>query len=244
MCRSRSSGPRWLPTPPVPLSTMASKVCGVNLKIFAGIWIWIDRQKMRLLICLTRCCSTILLRWVRRNVPRTYGTLIHTCVCGTLDMHVSVRVYAVCILFSHSSIASLLQGEILHWFCCALFAACRQSTTPTVGGQDAVVMGNCVPLNNLLRSCQMRWVSWVYYCLVPITNALCNIFTPIFSIYEFKKKIKLWCDMANLSQSFIQQIAELERKFSITFTLYKKYRVIIEQLFICPPNEKKHSKFR
>lgn len=64
------------------------------------------------------------------------------------------------------------------------------------------------------------------------------------SIYEFKKKIKLWCDMANLSQNFIQQIAELERKFSITFTLYKKYRVIIEQLFICPPNEKKHSKFR
>ncbi|XP_062139862.1 retinoblastoma family protein [Drosophila sulfurigaster albostrigata] len=111
-----------------------------------------------------------------------------------------------------------LEGEILHWFCCALFAACRQSTTPTVGGQDAVVMGNCVPLNNLLRSCQM-------------------------SIYEFKNKIKLWCDMANLPQDFIQQIKELERKFSITFTLYKKYRVIYEQVFHCPPNEKKHSKY-
>ncbi|KAL7742682.1 hypothetical protein ACLKA6_005140 [Drosophila palustris] len=111
-----------------------------------------------------------------------------------------------------------LEGEIMHWFCCALFAACRQSTTPTVGGQDTVVMGNCVPLNNLLRSCQM-------------------------SIYEFKKKIKLWCDMANLPQDFIQQIEELERKFSITFTLYKKYRVIFEQVFLCPPNEKKHPKY-
>ncbi|ALC48746.1 Rbf [Drosophila busckii] len=110
-----------------------------------------------------------------------------------------------------------LEGEILHWFCCALFAACRQSTTPTVGGQDAVVMGNCVPLNNLLRSCQM-------------------------SIYNFKIKIKLWCDMANLSHDFIKQIEELERKFSITFTIYKQFRVIFDQVFLCPPNEKKHSK--
>ncbi|XP_030569710.1 retinoblastoma family protein [Drosophila novamexicana] len=110
-----------------------------------------------------------------------------------------------------------LEGDNMHWFCCALFAACRQSTTPTVGGQDAVVMGNCVPLNNLLRSCQM-------------------------SIYEFKQKIKLWCDMANLPQVFVQQMEELERKFSITFTIYKRYRNIFEQLFICPPNEKKHSR--
>ncbi|XP_001991027.2 retinoblastoma family protein isoform X2 [Drosophila grimshawi] len=111
-----------------------------------------------------------------------------------------------------------LEGEIGHWFCCALFAACRQSTTPTVDGQDTVVMGNCVPLNNLLRSCQM-------------------------SIYEFTPRIKLWCDMANLPQEFIQQMEELERKFFITFTLYKKYRKIFEQVFFCPPNEKKYSKY-
>ncbi|XP_017869842.1 PREDICTED: retinoblastoma family protein [Drosophila arizonae] len=110
-----------------------------------------------------------------------------------------------------------LEGEILHWFCCALFVACRQSTTPTVGGQNAVVMGNCVPLNNLLRCCQM-------------------------SIYEFKKKIKLWCDMANMPHTFAQQMEELERKFSITFTIYKKYRDIFDQVFLCPPNEKNHSK--
>jgi len=85
-------------------------------------------------------------------------------------------------------------------------------------------------------------------CLLPTKSLFphthSNILRDFCSIYEFKNKIKLWCEMANLSQDFIQQIEELERKFSITFTIYKKYRVIFEQVFLCPPNEKKHSKYR
>ncbi|KAH8289618.1 hypothetical protein KR054_008058 [Drosophila jambulina] len=111
-----------------------------------------------------------------------------------------------------------LEGESMHWLCCALYAACRRSSTPTVIGQDAVVRGNCVSLNNLLRCCQM-------------------------SIYDFKTKIKQWCDMANLPQEFVNEIEVLDRKFSITFTLYKRFRTIFDLIFVCPPNEKKHSKY-
>ncbi|KAH8273450.1 hypothetical protein KR018_001581, partial [Drosophila ironensis] len=111
-----------------------------------------------------------------------------------------------------------LEGDTRHWLCCALFTACRLSNTPTVIGQNAVVRGNCVSLNNLLRCCQM-------------------------SIYDFKTKIKQWCDMANLPKEFVNDIETLDRKFSITFTLYKLYRKIFDQIFTCPPNEKKHSKY-
>lgn len=63
------------------------------------------------------------------------------------------------------------------------------------------------------------------------------------SIYDFKTKIKLWCDMANLPQEFVNEIEVLDRKFSITFTLYKRFRTIFDLIFMCPPNEKKHSKY-
>ncbi|XP_034666389.1 retinoblastoma family protein [Drosophila subobscura] len=112
----------------------------------------------------------------------------------------------------------VMEGDSTMWLCCALFAACRRSSTPTVIGQDAMVRGNCVSLNNLLRCCQM-------------------------SIYDFKTKIKQWCDMANLTKEFVSEIAVLDRKFSITFTLYKRFRNIFDKIFNCPPNEKRHSKY-
>ncbi|EDW75106.1 uncharacterized protein Dwil_GK19998 [Drosophila willistoni] len=111
-----------------------------------------------------------------------------------------------------------LEGDVRHWLCCCLYMACRKFSMPTVNGEDAVVRGNGVSLNNLLRCCQI-------------------------SIYDFKTKIKQWCDMANLSPDCKNLIEIVDRKFSITFTLYKNYRVIFETIFLCPPNEKKHSKY-
>jgi len=49
--------------------------------------------------------------------------------------------------------------------------------------------------------------------------------------------------MANLPQEFVNEIEVLDRKFSITFTLYKRFRTIFDKIFSCPPNEKKHSKY-
>ncbi|XP_033168394.1 retinoblastoma family protein [Drosophila mauritiana] len=111
-----------------------------------------------------------------------------------------------------------MEGTASHWMCCAIYTACRRTSTPTVTGQNAVVKGNCVSLNNLLRCCKM-------------------------SIYEFKTKIKQWCDMANLPQEFVNEIEDLDRKFSITFMLHKRFRIIMDMIFSCPPNEKKHSKY-
>ncbi|XP_026838870.1 retinoblastoma family protein isoform X2 [Drosophila erecta] len=112
-----------------------------------------------------------------------------------------------------------LEGDVIKWLCCALYMVCRSSSIPTVDSKDAVVRGNGVSLNNLLRCGHM-------------------------SIYDFMTKIKQWCDMANLPQQFVNEIETLERKFGITFTLYKRYRTIFDKIFSCPPNEKKHCNSR
>nr|AAK77281.1 GH05946p [Drosophila melanogaster] len=49
--------------------------------------------------------------------------------------------------------------------------------------------------------------------------------------------------MANLPQEFVNEIEDLDRKFSITFMLHKRFRIIMDMIFSCPPNEKKHSKY-
>uniref|UniRef100_A0A1A9VP38 Retinoblastoma-associated protein A-box domain-containing protein n=1 Tax=Glossina austeni TaxID=7395 RepID=A0A1A9VP38_GLOAU len=112
-----------------------------------------------------------------------------------------------------------LDGDPLHWFCCALYAACRGSYTPTVGGTNDVVLGNCISVIKLLRSCNM-------------------------SIYEFTSKMRKWHEMAKLPESFLNQINKMERSYSITSNVFKRYGDIFEQLFIIPPNEKKNYKFR
>uniref|UniRef100_A0A034WRH1 Retinoblastoma family protein n=2 Tax=Bactrocera dorsalis TaxID=27457 RepID=A0A034WRH1_BACDO len=114
---------------------------------------------------------------------------------------------------------STLEGEPLHWFCCALYAACRLSYTPTVGESNAIVMGNCISLNKMLRCCEI-------------------------SISDFISKIKVWHEMANLPCSFLRQIERLERTPGITFHLYCRYNDIFEKLFISSPNDKKNTKYR
>ncbi|XP_004527252.1 retinoblastoma family protein [Ceratitis capitata] len=114
---------------------------------------------------------------------------------------------------------SSLEGEPLHWFCCALYAACRLSYTPTVGGANAIVVGNCISLNKMLRCCKI-------------------------SISEFISKIKVWHDMAKLPASFLRQIERLERTPGITFHLYCRYNDIFEKLFISSRNDKKNTKYR
>lgn len=114
---------------------------------------------------------------------------------------------------------STLEGEPLHWFCCALYAACRLSYTPTVGESNAIVMGNCISLNKMLRCCNI-------------------------SISDFILKIKVWHEMANLPCSFLRQIERLERTPGITFHLYCRYNDIFEKLFVSSRNDKKNTKYR
>ncbi|XP_055384271.1 retinoblastoma family protein-like [Condylostylus longicornis] len=110
-----------------------------------------------------------------------------------------------------------LEGESSHWLCCALYAACRDSFTPTVGSAGSVIKGNCVSLTKLLRSCQI-------------------------SISEFLTKIRKWIEFTKLSQSFINQIERLERSFGISCVLYHKYNETFQKMFILPENDKKTKK--
>ncbi|XP_037939043.1 retinoblastoma family protein-like [Teleopsis dalmanni] len=121
--------------------------------------------------------------------------------------------------FSDVSQRTSLEGDPVHWFCCALYAACRASYTPTVGENNTIVVGNCVSLNKVLRSCNM-------------------------SIYDFISKIKNWHEMANLSENFFHQIERLERTSSITFHLFHYYNKAFDQLFQYPPYERKNTKYR
>ena len=56
-----------------------------------------------------------------------------------------------------------MQGEVVHWLACSLYAACRKGSTPTVG--KGLMEGNCVSLTRILRTAKLRSVT--VSCDVP-----------------------------------------------------------------------------
>lgn len=50
-----------------------------------------------------------------------------------------------------------VQGEVVHWLACSLYAACRKGSTPTVG--KGLMEGNCVSLTRILRTAKLRSVA-------------------------------------------------------------------------------------
>ncbi|KAL5278055.1 RBL1 family protein [Megaselia abdita] len=113
----------------------------------------------------------------------------------------------------------VLEGDQSLWLCCSIYAACRKSHIPTVGGEsNAMIFGNCVSLINLLR------VSGV-------------------SIYDFFQNMKIWVDYNNLS-SLKDHITRLENQFHVTYHLYNLYKKTFDKIFKMNPNEKKNKKAR
>ncbi|KAM0737207.1 Retinoblastoma-like protein 1 [Formica fusca] len=102
-----------------------------------------------------------------------------------------------------------LEGDQLHWIGCALYVACRKSSTPTVGRTGANVEGNCVSLTRLLQ--------------------LCNL-----PLIQFFTKSKSWADMANMPQDFRTKIQKLEANFSVSMVIFKKYQPIFTDIFKDP----------
>lgn len=94
----------------------------------------------------------------------------------------------------------------MHWIGCALYVACRESSTPTVGRPGSNVEGNCVSLTRLLR--------------------LCNL-----SLIQFFAKCKSWADMANIPHGFRTKIDKLERNFAVSMVIFKKYQPIFNDIF-------------
>lgn len=102
-----------------------------------------------------------------------------------------------------------LEGSELHWLACALYVACR-SSVPTVGKGTAE--GNYVSLTRILRCSEM-------------------------SLIEFFSKMKKWQDMANLPQDFRQSTNKLERNFTVSAVIFKKYVPIFKAIFKAPSDE-------
>ena len=108
-------------------------------------------------------------------------------------------------LFNSSS-NNFLQGDQTHWLCCALYMACRNIRTPTVGRSDKIVQGNCVSLTRLLRSCGITFL-------------------------EFFKKMKKWITMVDADKEFCDRIDRLTNHLTVSLLVYEKYQAIFKDLF-------------
>lgn len=100
----------------------------------------------------------------------------------------------------------------MHWIGCALYVACRKSSTPTVGRTGGNVEGNCVSLTRLLQ--------------------LCNL-----PLIQFFTKSKSWADMANMPQDFRIKIKKLETKFSVSWLIFTKYQPLFTDIFKDPKED-------
>ncbi|XP_007258547.3 retinoblastoma-like protein 1 [Astyanax mexicanus] len=103
-----------------------------------------------------------------------------------------------------------LEGEVVHWLACALYAACRKASIPTVG--RGLVEGNCVSLTRILRSSKL-------------------------SLIQFFSKMKKWADMSNLLQDFRNRISHLERNFEVSTVIFRKFEPIFLDMFQNPQGE-------
>jgi retinoblastoma-like protein 1 len=100
----------------------------------------------------------------------------------------------------------------MDWLACALYVACHSSCLPTVGEADVTVEGNGVSLTRLLRSCKL-------------------------SLPSFFNKAKKWADMSNMKTEFRKKVDRLERNFSVSNVIYKKYKSIYMDLFKDPAED-------
>uniref|UniRef100_A0A3P9PND2 Retinoblastoma-like protein 1 n=1 Tax=Poecilia reticulata TaxID=8081 RepID=A0A3P9PND2_POERE len=114
-----------------------------------------------------------------------------------------------------------LEGEVVHWLACALYAACRKGSTPTVG--KGLMEGNCVSLTRILRCAKL-------------------------SLIQFFSKMRKWADMSNLSQDFRLRMDRLERNFEVSTVIFRKFEPIFRDMFVNPqgceaprqPRSRKH----
>ncbi|XP_077581531.1 retinoblastoma-like protein 1 [Stigmatopora nigra] len=97
-----------------------------------------------------------------------------------------------------------LEGELVHWLACALYAACRKGSVPTVG--RGFMEGNCVSLTRILRTAKL-------------------------SLMEFFSKMRKWSDMCNLSGNFRLRVERLERNFEVSTVIFRKFQPIFAAMF-------------
>ncbi|OXB64264.1 hypothetical protein ASZ78_002979 [Callipepla squamata] len=129
-------------------------------------------------------------------------------LCSSLNMDERARSEA---WLSYQSMKRnyTLEGNDLHWLACALYVACRKAI-PTVS--RGTVEGNYVSLTRILRCSEQ-------------------------SLIEFFNKMKKWEDMANLPSQFRERTERLERNFTVSAVIFKKYEPIFQDVFRYPQED-------
>ncbi|XP_037371685.1 retinoblastoma-like protein 2 [Talpa occidentalis] len=129
-------------------------------------------------------------------------------LCSRLNMDQAARAEAWA-SYRAMSESYTLEGNDLHWLACALYVACRKSV-PTVS--KGTVEGNYVSLTRILRCSEQ-------------------------SLIEFFNKMKKWEDMADLPPHFRERTERLERNFTVSAVIFKKYEPIFQDIFKYPQEE-------
>ncbi|XP_063168728.1 retinoblastoma-like protein 2 isoform X2 [Candoia aspera] len=129
-------------------------------------------------------------------------------LCSSLNMDERARAEA---WLSYQSMRRnyTLEGNDLHWLACSLYVACRKAV-PTVS--RGTVEGNYVSLIRILR-CSGQ------------------------SLIEFFNKMKKWEDMADLPSQFRERTTRLERNFTVSAVIFKKYEPIFQDIFKYPQDD-------
>ncbi|XP_065086477.1 retinoblastoma-like protein 1 isoform X2 [Ochlerotatus camptorhynchus] len=105
-----------------------------------------------------------------------------------------------------------LDGDPLHWQCCALYITCRTTVTPTVGNTNSVLQGNCVSMTRLLRLSKIN-------------------------LNEFFKKINNWVGMTSQPDECRNAISNLQHNFIVSMSIYQKYREVFSTIFLAPSED-------
>ncbi|XP_054856396.1 retinoblastoma-like protein 2 [Eublepharis macularius] len=129
-------------------------------------------------------------------------------LCGSLNMDERARAEAW-LSYQGMKRNYTLEGNSLHWLACSLYVACRKAV-PTVS--RGTVEGNYVSLIRILR-CSGQ------------------------SLIEFFNKMKKWEDMANLPSQFRERTTRLERNFTVSAVIFKKYEPIFQDIFKYPQED-------
>jgi hypothetical protein len=56
-------------------------------------------------------------------------------------------------------------------------------------------------------------------------------------LVDFFPKIKKWCVLVNLSEDFVKKINQLERNFTVSVVIFKKFQPIFCDMFLDPVSE-------
>ncbi|KAG5678364.1 hypothetical protein PVAND_008046 [Polypedilum vanderplanki] len=128
-------------------------------------------------------------------------------ICSKLAIDSAVRKSAY-LQFAEVSRNTILDGDMRHWICCALFTACIKQKIPTVVVSDTFVQGNGISLVKLINECNLN-------------------------IYTFFEKIEIWFKVSSVPNAIQQKVEVLKRNFQLSQLIYKDFMNMFAKLFKC-----------